>query len=245
MHRKLILCIGAMRSGKSFYSDYYMKQYVSKGNSALVYNLGKITDFKSAQLINLSNEKTHALKLGKKAFKENTEFRFFEDQKGNLQDFRLFNKLYRAKAVKTAKLGRSFEREFIDSFFSYCSNTLLIYDDARATFRFGVNDNFLNLFSRINHTGKKSPFKNWQNKGSDIILIFHSLNHVNPELLDYATHVINFKYAFEPDFNRLDNREIRRQMQNSFKALSKAKQYSYTITSIHDMKTFFYNPIKF
>lgn len=246
MHRKLILCIGAMRSGKSFFSDHYIRQYIRKGNSALVYNLGKTTDFQNSKNhIRLLNEEQHANIIGKKKFKESPKFRFFEDQKGKVQDFKNFNKLYLGKSAKTEKLGRNFERRFIDSFYKYCSNTLLVLDDARSIFRYGMNDNFLNLFSRINHTGKESPFKSWQNKGSDIIIIFHSLNHVNPELLDYATHIINFKYAFEPDFSRLDNREIQRQMKNSFKALKSAKPYFYTITDIHKMKTFLFNPINF
>lgn len=240
MDRRLYIIIGAQRSGKSFFSNNLIEKYKAAGNSALAYNLGRPTDFKAAKEIFLMSEKQHAIILGK-AWKQNPTFEIYEDEKGETFNFRNFSPDWSGRSAKAAPIGdRQQERLFIESFYKYVSNCLLIIDDARAIFRYGITAEFLTLFSRLNHAGRHNPVKNWQASGVDVIVIFHSLDHVNKEFFDYATHVINFKYAMEPDFDRVENKQIREQLFKSFKALEKAPQYSYTITDIKELKSKIY-----
>lgn len=226
-----------MRSGKSYFANSLISKYNAAGQSALIYNLGRPTDFKSARPGFLMNRNEHIKELGKE-WKQSPNFFGFNDERGLKIKIEDFNKVYYKAALKVPRIDSITERLFIESYFEYISNTLLIFDDARALFRYGVKAEFLQLFSRINHSGIKHTAPAWRAKGTDIILIFHSIDHVNPELWDYATHLINFKYAMEPDFNSIENRQIREQVKSSFAALSEAPQYSYTVTDIHNLKTF-------
>jgi hypothetical protein len=235
MNRRLFIIIGAQRSGKSFFSNELIKKYLAAGNSSIIYNLGRPTDFEAAREIFLMSEKQHIKIIGKD-WRNEPEFLFYEDE-GQIKDFRNFCKDNTKKAVKAARLDLSQERLFFESFYYYVSNCLLILDDARAIFRNGVKAEFLNIFSRLNHTGRNNPVKNFRAAGSDVIVIFHSLDHVNKELFDYATHLINFKYAMKPDFDRVENQQIRSELKKSFEALEKAPKYSYTITDIQNLKT--------
>ena len=235
MNRRLYIIIGAQRSGKSFFSNQLIEKYKAAGNSAIVYNLGKPTDFKAAREIFLMSQRQHAAILGK-SYKEQPFFRYYEDQ-DQVKDFYNFSPENAGRAVKAARLDLTAERLFFESFFKYISNSLLVIDDARAIFRNGVKAEFLTIFSRLNHCGRFNPVTNWQAAGADVIIIFHSLDHVNQELFDYATHIINFKYAMRPNFDRVDNEDIRKHLQNCFSALEKAPQYSYTVTDIHNSKS--------
>ena len=236
MHRKLIIIIGAMRSGKSFFSNSLITQYNAAGQSALVYNLGRPTDFKNAKPGFLMNKNEHIKEVGKD-WKQSPYFYGFSDEKENKIDIKDFNKNYYKSALKVPRIDSITERLFLEAYFDYISNNLFIIDDARALFRYGVKAEFLQLFSRINHSGIKHTAPSWRAKGTDIILIFHSIDHVNPEIWDYATHLINFKYAMEPDFKSIENKQIRQQVKTSFHALAEAPRYSYTVTDIHNLKT--------
>jgi hypothetical protein len=235
MNRRLYILIGAQRSGKSYFSNDLLQKYKAAGNTGIVYNLGKPSDFAAAKEIFLCSEKQHVLNLGK-AWKENPEFNIYEDE-NEIKNFQNFCLDWKGKAAKTARLDLTQERLFFESFYYYISNCLLIIDDARAVFRYGVKAEFLNIFSRLNHTGRKNPIKNWQAAGTDAIVIFHSLDHVNKELFDYATHIINFKYSMQPDFDRVENSQIRTELKKCFNALNKAPQYSYTVTDIQNLNS--------
>jgi len=235
MNRKLILIIGAQRSGKSYFSNELIKKYLANGNSAIVYNLGKQTDFNAAKEVFLLTEKQHIVKLGKN-YKENPEFLFYEYNGKDLM-FKNFCNDFSGKAIKTSRLDYKSEVMFLDALYKYVSNCLLVIDDAKAIFRYGIKAEFLTLFSRLNHTGRHNPIINWQSAGSDVVVIFHSLDHINKDLFDFCTHIINFKYAIQPDFDKIENTQLKEQLKKSFNALNKAPQYSYTITDVHNLKT--------
>ena len=235
MNRKLILIIGAQRSGKSYFSNELIKKYLANGNTAIVYNLGKQTDFSAAKEVFLLTEKQHAVKLGK-VYKENPEFIFYEHNEED-KKFSNFCADLSGKAIKCARLDYKSEVMFLDAFFKYVSNCLLVIDDAKAIFRYGIKAEFLTLFSRLNHTGRNNPVKNWQSAGSDVVIIFHSLDHINKDLFDFCTHIINFKYAMQPDFDKIENDQLKQHLKKSFNALNKAPQYSYTITDVHNLKS--------
>ena len=133
-----------------------------------------------------------------------------------------------------------------EAYFQYVSNCLLVIDDAKSIFRYGLSAEHIQIFNRMNHTGRKNPVENWRAKGSDVIIIFHSLDHVNEQLFDAATHIINLRYVFEPDFKNVTNLQLRAELEKSFKALSVAPKYSYTITNLELLKTkiFIHTPPK-
>jgi len=235
MNRKLILIIGAQRSGKSYYSNELIKEWTQAGNSALVYNLGKPTDFAAAKEIFPLNFNQHAAQLGK-AWKKEPEFLLYE-YKDKLCDFRTFSKDWAGRAAKTALMSNDIAALMFEAYFQYVSNCLLVIDDAKSIFRYGLSAEHIQIFNRMNHTGRKNPVENWRAKGSDVIIIFHSLDHVNEQLFDAATHIINFRYVFEPDFKNVANLQLRAELEKSFKALSVAPKYSYTITNLELLKT--------
>lgn len=237
MDRKLYLIIGAQRSGKSFFSNELIEKYKAAGNSCLVYNLGRPSDFTAAKEIFLMTRKQHAAILGK-AWKQNPNFEIYEDENHETKQFFNFSPDWTGRAAKAARISElNHERAFFDAFFQYVSNCLLVIDDARALFRYGVFAEFCTLFSRLNHSGRLNPVQNWRATGADVVIIFHSLDHVNAELFDYATHIINFKYAMAPNFDRIENAQLKEQLIKSFNAMEKAPQYSYTITDIKNLKT--------
>ena len=173
MNRKLILIIGAQRSGKSFFSNQMIEKYKRAGNSALVYNLGRPSDFSACKEIFLLTEKQHAVKIGK-SYKENPGFLFYEhnDQE---KEFINFSPDWAGKGAKAGRVDYKTEVLFLEAFFKYVSNCLFVIDDAKAIFRYGIKSEFLTLFSRLNHTGRNNPVNNWKATGSDVIIIFHSL----------------------------------------------------------------------
>lgn len=238
MNRKLIIIIGAMRSGKSFWANEQIKKYNKQGQSAIVYNLGKPSDFNACIPLFIPSAED-MIKSEGKGWKDAKNISYLYDEKETPYNIESFNIDFYSKSIKLPRANDLLtERLFFDAYFKYISNTLLIFDDARNIFRNGLKSEFIQLFSRINHTGIKHKAKNFIAKGSDIYLIFHSLDLVNPELFDYATHIINFKYAMQPDFKAVENQQIREQIKKSFEALEKAPQYSYTLTDINNLKTF-------
>jgi hypothetical protein len=240
MNRRLYLIIGAQRSGKSYFSNKLIEQYKAAGNSAFVYNLGKPTDFKAAREIFLFSEKQHEAKEGK-SWKQNPAFIWYEDN-GAPKDFRNFSADFAGQAAKAATGSPLITRLLFETFFLYVSNSLFVVDDARSLFRYGVQAEHIPMMNRINHTGRLNPVENWRANGSDVILIFHSLNHVNREIFDYATHIINFRYEVEPEFERIENDLLKRELKRSFEALQKAPQYSYTVTAINSGQTKIFIP---
>ena len=117
MNRRLYILIGAQRSGKSYFSNDLLQKYKAAGNTGLVYNLGKPTDFAAAKEIFLCSEKQHVLNLGK-SWKENPEFILYEDET-EIKDFRNFCPDWKGRAAKTARLDLTQERLFFESFYYY------------------------------------------------------------------------------------------------------------------------------
>lgn len=242
---RFILVIGAMRSGKSFFANELIKQYTSKGWGSIVYNLGRTTDFDAAQEVFFLSAQEHAALLPKKEdrqrYKENPFFMYYRkagDQKQRLYrikdaNFKPQNGGIYGKAIKAAKQDDLTERLFFDSFYRFCAWNLLVLDDMKGVFRYGLKAEFLQLFSRINHAGIESPVQAYRgNGGASVVIILHSLEDVNDDLFTYVTDIYNFKYSFRPNFDRINNPIIRAELIKSFEALEQAPKYSHTLTKV-------------
>ena len=229
MNKKLILVIGAMRSGKSYFVNKLLESYISNGRCGLVYNLGKIDDFPCLRYANFYTEKEHINEINDwKKFPEMKYYNIFEGKEKQKKLIKYFNQNFYGHGIKAPRLGSLSERLLFESMYEYCSNTMVVIDDARAIFRYGIKEEFLNLFSRINHSGQKHIDKSWKGAGCDVVVIFHSLDHVNPELLDYATDIVSFAYNFEPNFKNIGNKQLEEKLMESFKFLSNSEKYSMT-----------------
>ena len=243
-NQKLILVVGAMRSGKSFYTNQMAQRYNAAGWGVMVYNLGRPTDFSCAkECFLVGKEKTAAIigkynKDAKKAFLNDPFLYFYEDaDTGKLRKLKNFTLPAKqgggvGQPVKFPPTDTESERLFFEAFYKYCSNTLLILDDMRSAFRHGLKAEVLQLFSRINHVGRDSAAPNWRAKGASVAVILHSLEDVNPDIFTYVTDIDSFKYAFAPDFRQIQNPIIRVELEKSFNWLQTAPQYSRTRTNV-------------
>jgi len=238
--------VGAMRSGKSFDANQRVKAFCNRGGAGLIYNLGKPKDFDAAaegELLSLKDHRRQIIKRGGgkaelSEFKQDPSFLYYRDPKGKLRDFKKFALENAGQALKFAPIS-DFKNSFIEAFYFYCPHTFLVIDDCKSIFRHGVPAEFEQLFSRINHAGTKVPTKNkdWIAAGADVLLIFHSIDQVNPVLWDWATHLIQFKSIAAPDFSKIGNRAIEIQAQKSWAALERLPRYSKSITDLHTTKT--------
>lgn len=245
-----MLTIGAQRSGKSYKTNEDIKKYLKTGQSALIYNLGKHTDFQEAQYIELLDIRQHEEYIretqGEKAQKKWSKYKEFlyfryEEQVYSIKDF---NAIFYGKAAKAHSLTQEAERLFFYAYFKYISNCILVFDDALPIFNTNLKDWMKTLLTRVNHTGRNHIDINYKGKGSDIVIIFHSLNQVPRSILDcYQDDWIfrTFKYSEKPEFQKIKNFELRKSLKASFDLLHKIEKYSYTdyrtgTTKVHQYK---------
>jgi len=231
-NRSVSLIIGAMRSGKSFLANRLAANYCARGGSAFFYNLGKPKDFDTAQNIVLKNVLEHVRDLPKEKrqdFKLEGELTKYSEAKTSKErDLRLFSYEWAAKAAKAARLEPASERMLFDTIYGYFANTLIVLDDCRAMFRHGLSSEAITLFSRINHTGVKSPFHGYRGAGCDIIAITHNPEEtIIGELMVYATDVYLFRTEKRPDFNQIKNEYIRDNYRRNFDKLLSSPKYSF------------------
>lgn len=227
------ILVGAERSGKSFYAKKIVEQYVKNRGSALVYNIGKESDFPASEYYTIEPltfaehiQQFYNSKEKKGHYKLNKTIEYFKcnDQ---VIHFRDFNRFFYKKKVRMFQVpNREEETAFFKSFYTYVSRCFLVLDDCKACFRYGLNDGHIQLFTRKNHTGKLSSVESLRSKGCDIALMFHSIDHVNTELWDSTTGIIHFKYPFNPTFSKMNNRELEIVLTKVHRVLMTAPQYT-------------------
>ena len=246
--RQIVIVIGEQAGGKSFLVEKICQAATLRGQSYLIYNLGRESDFKSAELIKLQTIRQHEEQIykaeGKKAandFKRYPYLENFEIEK-DVHSLKDFNSIFYRKGAKTHRLTRGSEAAFFQAYYYYISNCTLVLDDAKNILRYGVSEQLITLLTRRRHTGEIHKAENYKGAGSDIILIFHSLNHVNQDVLDVATDIINFRYFSRPDFKVIKNELIRSRLIESFELLKTAPKYSYTHHEIKTNRLIFQQP---
>lgn len=216
------IIVGKPQSGKSHYANEFIKKYNSMGGFSLVYNQGRPRDFKDHTEFEIPDIYDLAAKIRDKVrrskFLNRPFLPYFLDEHGGVAPF-----IQRSGGkVKINRAGSAdMERAFFRYVYGYMYNSLLTIDDARPIFRNGLNSDMVMLFSRLNHTGKKSGAK--QN-GIDAQVIFHNLEMVNDELLDYATHIKLFQVNFLP--SKMGGNDLYKVVRDCKLRLDKLPKYS-------------------
>jgi hypothetical protein len=239
-----------MRSGKSHFANELLKFYLSQNFCGIVYNLGRNTDFEAARHVFGLDIQEHLRLIPSKqqrtAYKENPFVYYYKDAKtGKIGKWKNLNLSPKnggiaGQAIKMPRLEQRAERCFFDAFYQYAANTFLILDDMRGAFYPALKPEFYQLFSRINHAGVNSAYPLWKGKGATVAIILHSLDDINSDLFTYATHIVNFKYAFRPAiFSEIAGRNpiLSEHLEKSFNFLNNAPQYTHTITDIDKATT--------
>lgn len=222
---------GLEQSGKSYYSIKLAKLYNSKGGIVFVYNPGRLEDYKGYQEIEIIGTKESAAMISNKhqrrAYQRNPQIELFRHQ-GKIYRIKDFVKALRGKAVYAFRIpNRADETLFFAALNWYAYNTLVLLDDCRPIFRYGLSDGHIQFFNSKNHAGKKvSPPPLNGSRGLDVIAIFHNLDKVNRELYDYATHITLFAQNQLPDKSTVDNAEYYAEIEKAYFELKKLPVYS-------------------
>lgn len=237
-NRKGEYVVGGQRCGKSTYSNNKAKIYMNSGGSVLVYNLGMQSDFASCEVGKLLDDMEHIEEIKKrggnvKDWKQSGKpFLYMQDSKGNIFHIKEFNKFFYKKGLKVHRVERSLEDRFFFAYNKYIANTLLIFDDAKGIFSSNLRQWQYVLISAMNHTGKEHTSEIYRKFcGSDIIIIFHTIDNISSQLIDLYNDDYTFTcfYMKElPDFQRITNYELREFLIKSFDVLKTLPKYSYT-----------------
>lgn len=224
--RNSILIAGIERSGKTYFAEQLSKKYILQNRPALIYNVGNDNDFSGAEICEpVSKRQMYLHARSKKEMyniKTLDKLTLFKDDKtGKIYPFEAFSKFYAGKMVKIYRVEE--ERLLFKSFFTYLYNTLIIFDDNRASTRQGLGHEQIELFSRKNHAGFK--YANGLH-GVDLFYVYHNLDTVPPELFDYITRAVLFQLNRVPD-TRINNPEFWDYIEESVNELKELPRFSY------------------
>lgn len=224
--RESILIAGLEQSGKTYFSEKLADSYIKTGKTAIIYNVGKDSDFSDAiicepvsieTMFKHSRNRKDNLKI-----KVLNSLELFKDERtGKIYHFKDFRKLYAGKKVKIYRHQN--ERYLIKAFFKYVYDSLLIFDDNRASTRQGLGHEQIELFSRKNHAGLK--YANGK-QGLDLAFIYHNLDTVPGELFDYITRAILFSLNRVPN-TKINNPEFWDIIEDAINDLKTLPKYSY------------------
>lgn len=225
--------IGAERSGKSFYAKAVSKIYAQKRGSVLIYNFGKMEDFPNSEYYYIEPltfkehvQLIHSEPDAKRSYNLNKTIEYFRYGE-QIIHFKDFSKYFWKRKVKMYKISnKTEETEFFKSVYKYLSRTLLVLDDCKTVFRYGLNDGHDQLFSRKNHCGVHNSVEKLRGLGNDIICIFHNVDHVNTSLWDFTTAATIFKFPMKPHFKKMNNDFIQNLMEKARTYLETAPQYT-------------------
>lgn len=216
------LIVGAPRSGKSHYAEKLMTDYSGRGGAAIIYNQGKPSDFSTFDFLEVPGAVDYAAGLEKekrRAFLHNPHLPFFVREDGERTNKKAVLKsgakyrIYRATEPKM-------EAAFFKYLYDYCHDCIITFDDARPITRQGLSPALIQLFSRQNHAGRKTKAT-----GVDLQAIYHNLDTVSDELLDYVTHLTLFRVNMMPE--RFGNIALYKVVQQCVNELNKLPKYSY------------------
>lgn len=205
--KKSALLAGLEQTGKTYFAEKYAQLHAKRGGVSVIYNVGKDSDFASAEICEPVQNEEIALYLSKEKkvlAKSSQKFIAFRDEKtGKVVPFQNFCRFYAGKMVKIYRCKN--ERLLFKSFFTYLYNTVIIFDDNRATTRHGLSHEMIELCSRKNHAGAK--YANGK-QGVDLFFIYHNLDTVPGELYDYITHAVLFRLNRMPEKSHFGNPEF-------------------------------------
>ena len=249
-NRRIFALVGEQRSGKSYFANWYAANYCKTGANALVYNLGKPYDFAGAKMFNFLNFKETNQYLKTKGwskeqlkeYNEDAQILFFKNGK-NIERIENFNSILYGQFLKMPRMRRAEENSIWEQWFLKISNTLLILDDCKSMFRYGLSEDIITMLSRANHTGTQHTDTNYLAKGTDIMLILHSLDQLNDDIFHYLTDVILFKCHFEPNWQNISNVIFRQELKALHNELLISEKYCFAGFNLDTGGSDIFNPI--
>lgn len=228
-HKFCNLLVGAERSGKTFLASKVANKYTRSGKWAFVYNTGMPSDYAGFYDVELadSNETYYYILsvFGRDAAKlyrnsgSPIKFLKFGNDYQSLESVPLM----RGKGFKADRLFGSDSDAFFKSVSSYFYDGLLIIDDAKPVVS-GMGRNLSTVLSRKNHCGKNAKGVNRENIGIDVLIIYHNLDRVSPEVFDYCTHLTLFPTLHRPRLDRLENPEVEEIIMDTWERLDRERK---------------------
>jgi len=245
-NRTLDLVVGAERSGKTYSVERRADHYAKYRGPVLVYNAGRATDFKDYDYIEILypedvawakfpgrkesfNRTKHIRRAGVTHFK----------WRGKTYHLKHFNQMFTrigqpSLKVKMYRISDApIEEQFFAACLNYLSGTLIIMDDARPITKSGVKGPLGSLLNKKNHGGQHAAWYRPEVNllGIDLIMIYHGLGRVSPELFDYANHITMFKTNQAPGKN-IDNPDVIPEIKRAYDYLRQVGKSVPNYTSV-------------
>ena len=245
-HARQLLFIGAERAGKSNLAERMADTLVRSGRMAFVYNMGKRSDFPDYKHIHIESWNEYLYHLGDLTAKERRRlelmagvknFTLPDDPESRTPIERL--PFFDCKKFKSWRVGGS-DDHFFRAYAKYILHGCLIIDDARVITRNGISNGLIELINKKNHTGyKASPeLLGLRPEGSDVMMLFHGISKVNPELYDTATDVILMQQRSRPIKTMSDY--VNEVYQDCYELVNSLPKYSYIHINITEEKVISY-----
>lgn len=214
---------GRPRSGKSFGAEANAKAYAGMGRGPVfIYNKGRKTDFETALMIKPLTWGEHRKyifteKDDWREFKYDQELLFFWGHDGNIYHFKDFVRLYWGKLVGMKRV-KSMDKFVFGAVHKYMTSTMVIIDDIAGIVRYGTSDQLSTLLSSCNHSGDYANVPDQlRSQGVDIVMMFHGIDRVSPEIWKYVTHVTLYPTISPPKRGFTDNELLEREILQGWK----------------------------
>lgn len=234
--RRKVIYVGAEQSGKSFLMQHRADRDNKKGKTAFVYNVGGIRDFTEYTEIDFPTLEDLLQDISKKdraTFRINPRMKYFILE-GEKIPFPRFNAVTKGKRLKAFKLMKSQEEMLFMALAFYASGLNFMIDDARSVLGNALTEKQVFLFSRKNHSGRRSTSPASRGAGMDISAVFHSLDYVTAESLIYATHIQLFRTVGRPRLKKFKDSELIDKLSYCFEELKNLPPYH---SFLLDLKT--------
>jgi hypothetical protein len=220
--------VGQEQSGKTFAANHAGEMYAQGGGTVLAYNAGRPRDFENFDFVDFVGFRETVKGMSKKAarqFWKAPEIRFFR-YGGKYYRMKDFCKVFAGKKVKAFRMSnRREENALFLSFYDHLKDTLIIIDDSKPLYRYGLTDGHITLFSRKNHCGIYSTREGGR-LGVDIISVFHNIDQITPTLIDYTDSLLMFATTNAPKLNNFEDEQIKKVLAQNWQRLKSMPKYS-------------------
>lgn len=222
-YHSFILVAGRPQFGKTHYTERLAEKIMQGGGFVFVYNPGRARDWANAiEATPVSPEKVAI----KKGYTKQSDINRFVKSCETVDYFEISGKYYKSQDIPNAFKGRSIkcyrdvqnEQRIYSTIFKYFHGGLVVLDDNRSAGR--RTPQLLQLYSRINHTGKnytKTP-------GINLCAIYHNLDTPPSEMFDYLTHIVLFQVNRAPSGLKMP--ELEAELEKNVDWLSEQEKYS-------------------
>lgn len=230
---------GRPRSGKTYQTEAQAKAYAGLGRGPVfIYNKGRRTDFSSALMIKpLTFAEHRRFVLTEKEdwsdFSAAKELLYFWGHDGNIYHFRDFVRLYWGKIVAMKRIP-SMDKYVFGAVHKYLCSTMFIIDDVAGILRHGTSDQLSTLLSSYHSGDYANVPEKLIGTGVDIVMMFHGIDRINPEIWKYVTHATLFPTIEPPEKGFTRNKELEREILkgwNEVQLLPKHSAISYFVDS--------------